>query len=98
MLTRKVWILLGLVLLWGRTAPAADNPGEWVVLFNGTDLSGWKVRHDKYTITKFVDADNKEIKGARKAKVDQKETVVDAKGKAIDGAKVSKVGGKEVPA
>src|SRR5262249_26054432 len=95
--TRRVWILVGVVFLWGGVAPAADNPGEWITLFNGTDLSGWKVRNDKYTVTRFVDADNKEVKSARKAKVDQKEVVVDAKGKAIEGAKVGKVGGKDTP-
>ena len=46
------------------------------------------------TVTKFVDGSGKEIKGARKAKLDQKETIVNAKGKPIEGAKVAKVDGK----
>src|SRR5262245_51056621 len=89
--------LMGVILVTAGVARAADDPGEWIKLFNGTDLSGWKVKHGKYTVTKFLGADGKEIAGARKGKVDQKETVVDAKNKPIDGAKVGKVNGKEVP-
>jgi hypothetical protein len=94
MFARSLW-LTGVILVGAGAAPAADDSGEWVVLFNGTDLGGWKVKNDKYTVTKFVDADGKEIKGARKGKVDQKEAVVDAKNKPIEGAKVGKVSGKE---
>src|SRR5262249_20993889 len=47
------------------------------------------------TVTKFLDADGKEIKGARKGKLDQKETVLDGRNKPIEGAKVARVGGKE---
>jgi len=95
MFARSLWVVVSVVVISGGAAPAADNPGDWVPLFNGTDLSGWKVRSDKYTVTKFLDAEGKEIKGARKAKVDQKETVIDAKNKPIEGAKVAKAGGKE---
>jgi Domain of Unknown Function (DUF1080) len=96
MFARSSW-LMGVILVTASAAPAADNPGEWITLFNGTDLSGWKVRNDKYTVTKFQDAEGKEIKGARKGKVEQKESVVDAKNKPIEGAKVGKVSGKETP-
>lgn len=45
-----------------------------------------------------MDADGKEIKGAKKGKLDQKDVVVDAKtNKAIEGAKVAKVDGKDTP-
>jgi hypothetical protein len=91
------WLpLLSLLALAGGAAPADDKPGEWALLFNGKDLTGWKLRHEKYTLTKFVDASGQEIKGAKKAKLDQTTTVVDAKGKPIEGAKVVKVENKEV--
>jgi hypothetical protein len=60
----------------------------WIVLFNGKDTSGWKLRADKVTVTKFLDSDGKEIAGAKRGKVDQKEVAQDAKGKAIAGAKI----------
>lgn len=68
----------------------------WIVLFNGTDLAGWKIKQDKYTVTKFVDDKGQVISGAKEAKLDQQTVVVDAKGKVIGGAKVAKVGDKEV--
>src|SRR5262249_59192259 len=74
---------------------AADEKG-WITLFNGKDLSGWKLRNDKYTVTKFVNEKGEVIAGAKEAKVDQTLAVVDAKGKVIEGAKVGKVDGKEV--
>src|SRR6266511_3606657 len=94
---RRLWLVIPVLFLTGSPAPAADDPNEWTALFNGTDLSGWKVRNDKYSVTKFLDADGKEIKGAKKGKLDQKVAVVDAKNKPIEGAKVGKVGGKETP-
>lgn len=97
MLVRRLLILAGVLALAGGGARAADGPDAWKALFNGTDLSGWKVRHDKYTVLKFVDEDGKEIKGARRTRVDQKETVVDDKNKPIEGAKVEKVDGKRTP-
>src|SRR5438445_102012 len=85
-LDRTLRIRAGVLALAGGGAHAADGPEGWETLFNGTDLTGWKVRHDKYTVMKFVDDAGKEIKGARRARVDQKETVVDAKNKPIEGA------------
>jgi hypothetical protein len=76
---------------------SADKDDGWLVLFNGKDLTGWKLKSDKYTVTKLVDADGKEIKGAKKGKLDQKDTVVDAKGKTIEGAKVAQIDGKDTP-
>jgi hypothetical protein len=73
-----------------------DKDDGWIVLFNGKDLNGWKLKSDKYTVTKFVDQVGAVIPGAKEAKLDQQTVVVDAKGKAIHGAKVEKVGGKDV--
>ncbi len=86
---------LALLLLVGPLFSAEKEEG-WIVLFNGKDLAGWKLKSDKYTVTKFVEADGKEIKGARKAKLDQKDTVVDAKNKPIEGAKIATIEKKNV--
>jgi len=96
MFAYRVAALLGLVVLAGGLSRADEKADGWIQLFNGKDLSGWKVRSDKYTMTQFVDAAGKEIKGARKGKLDQKETVVDAKNKPIEGAKIVKMDGKDV--
>ena len=45
MLTRSLWFVVAVLCLTGSAVPAADNPSEWIMLFNGTDLSGWKVKH-----------------------------------------------------
>ena len=92
----RISAALGLLFLAGPLFSAEKEEG-WIVLFNGKDLTGWKLKAEQYTLTKFVDVDGKEIKGAKKAKLDQKDTVVDAKGKAIEGAKVGKIDGKDVP-
>lgn len=97
--TRALIVLPALALL-ALAAPAtsADKDDGWIVLFNGKDLTGWKVRNDKYSVTKFLDADGKEVKNAKKGKVDQKEAVVEAKtNKAIEGAKIANVDGKDTP-
>lgn len=86
-----------LLLSLANPAAAGDKEEGWLDLFNGKDLSGWKLKSDSFTVTRFLDPAGKEIKGAKKAKIDQKESVVDAKGKPIDGAKVGKVGGKDLP-
>lgn len=98
MIVRKLGLPLvaALVVIGGLQSADTKDDG-WIVLFNGKDLGGWKLRNDKYSVTKFVDADGKEVKGAKKGKLDQKDVVVDAKGKAIDGAKVAKVDGKDTP-
>jgi hypothetical protein len=89
---------LAVVLLAG--APVLSDEGKddkgWITLFNGKDTSGWKLRDDKLTITKFVDADGKEVADAKKGKVDQKAVVQDAKGKPIEGAKIVDKDGKKV--
>jgi hypothetical protein len=37
-------LLLALAALWTpRPAPAGEKDGEWIKLFNGKDLSGWRV-------------------------------------------------------
>jgi hypothetical protein len=73
-----------------------DNGTPWEVLFNGKDTGGWKLRADKVTITKFVDAEGKVIASAKRAKLDQKEVARDAKNKDIPGAKVEIKDGKQV--
>lgn len=94
---KSLALLAGLALAVGLT-PAVSGQKEdgWVVLFNGTDLAGWKVKQDKYTVTKFIDDNGQVIPGAKETKLDQQTAVVDAKGKVIDGAKVAKIGDKEV--
>src|SRR6267154_204082 len=67
---------------------AQDGKEEWIVLFNGKDTPGWKLRGEKITVTKLFDADGNAIPDAKKAKFDQKEIARDAKGKVIAGAKV----------
>lgn len=78
--------LLAVVLLAGAAAGlrSADTDGAgWEKLFNGTDTTGWRLRAEKVTHTKFVDADGKTIAGARKVKG----KIVDKSGKEIAGAK-----------
>lgn len=77
-------------------AYSGDKTDGWISLFNGTNLDGWKLRSTEYTVTTIVDAAGKEIKGAKKAKVEQKEVIVDAKGKPIETAKVVKKDGKGI--
>src|SRR5262245_66400978 len=95
----KALIVLPALTLLVLAGPllSADKDDGWIVLFNGKDLTGWKLRSDKYSVTKLVGADGNVIAGAKKGKLDQKDTVVDAKGKAIEGAKVAKIDGKDTP-
>jgi hypothetical protein len=96
---RKRWLSLPVVLLVATAVGlhARDSKAEgWVVLFNGKDTTGWKLRAPKVTVLKFVDADGKPIKGAKKARVDQKEEARDAKNKPIAGAKVVTRNGEKV--
>jgi hypothetical protein len=76
-------------------APGQDKDG-WISLFNGKDTAGWKLKSDKYTVTKFVDDKGAVIAGAKEAKLDQTLTAVDAQGKPVPGAKVVNVDGKDV--
>jgi hypothetical protein len=81
---RLRWLLAG-VLLLGLVARsiAQETKDGWIVLFNGKDTSGWKLRQEKTTLTKFVDADGKLIPGAKK----KGKLIVDKKGEEIPGAK-----------
>jgi hypothetical protein len=79
-------LLIGAAIL-GQSFVKAQEDAGWIQLFNGKDTAGWKLRADKISVTKFLDADGNELKGAKKGKLDQKEVVVDAKGKKIKGAK-----------
>src|SRR5690349_2326263 len=72
----------------GGAAPAQDGKDDWIILFNGKDTSGWKLRQEKITITKYLDSAGNVIADAKKVKVDQKEVAQDAKGKEITGAKI----------
>src|SRR5262249_2850055 len=51
-------------------APAGGVSKGWFVLFNGKDTDGWKLRAEKVTVTRFLDADGKPIPEARKGKVE----------------------------
>jgi hypothetical protein len=89
MLLRRLLLPAVVLFLVGAGLRSEDAKDEgWITLFNGKDTTGWKLRNDKYTVTKFVDASGQEVPGAKKAKLDQKEVVVDAKGKEIADAKV----------
>ncbi len=67
---------------------AARKIGDaWVDLFNGKDTAGWKLRAEKISVIKFMDAEGKELAGVKKGKLEQKNIVVDAKGTEIKGAK-----------
>jgi hypothetical protein len=97
MRTLRLLPALALVLAGAYVLSAADTDDKgWVVLFNGKDTAGWKLRDDKLTITKFIDANGKEVADAKKGKVEQKAVVQDAKGKEIAGAKVVEKDGKKV--
>jgi hypothetical protein len=74
----------------------ADDVKDWKVLFNGKDTSGWKLRGEKTTVTKFVDADGKPLADAKKAKLDQKPAAVDASNKPIADAKIVEKDGKKI--
>jgi hypothetical protein len=73
-----------------------DKEKDWIVLFNGTDTKGWKLRAEKTTVTKFFDAEGKALPDAKMGMVDQKEVARDAKGKDIEGAKIETRDGKKV--
>jgi hypothetical protein len=68
-------------------AHAQDGKDDWIVLFNGKDTSGWKLRGEKITVTKFLDAEGNPIAGAKVAKVGGKDAIVSKTGEEIKGAK-----------
>ena len=69
----RVFFCVALVLAAGlNPLPAQEKgKGEWIDLFNGKDTAGWKLKSDKYTITKFVDDKGQVIPGAKETKLDQ---------------------------
>jgi hypothetical protein len=85
-----------LILTAAGLAGAGDDAKEWIKLFNDKDTTGWKLRSEKITVTKFVDADGQVIPGARKATLDQKEVARDAKNKDIPDAKIEVRNNKKV--
>src|SRR5262245_55855638 len=89
--------ILALVLgLIAARADAGDSKDGWIDIFSGKDTVGWKLRAEKITVTKFVDADGNVIEGAKKTKLDQKEMAQDAKGRIIPGAKIETKGTTKV--
>jgi hypothetical protein len=86
--------VLCVLLVAGGSAAGAEK--GWIPLFNDKDTTGWKLRAEKITVTRFFDAEGKLIPGAHKAKLDQKEVIRDAKSKDIPGARVEKKDGKKV--
>lgn len=86
-----VWrrMVLAVVLVVGAATglrSADKDTAGWVELFNGKDTTGWRLRDEKVTTTKYVDADGKVIPGARK----EKGKIVGKSGKEIPGAKAVK--------
>src|SRR3954453_11048649 len=94
---RKLFLSAGgcALILCSVSLLRGDEKDGWIDIFNGKDLSGWKLRDEKVTETQFVDAEGKTIPGARKVKVDQKDVVLDAKGKEVPGAKLEVKDGKK---
>jgi hypothetical protein len=81
--------LLAALLLFGLVGALSAQDGDgWTSLFNGKDTTGWKLRQDKTTVTRYLDAGGKVIEGATKVKLDQKELAQDAEGKEIAGARI----------
>jgi hypothetical protein len=66
---------------------AQDGKDDWIVLFNGKDTTGWKLREEKIKVTKFVDADGNAIAGAKSGKVGGKDAIVNKAGEEIKGAR-----------
>src|SRR4029077_2896204 len=63
-------VALSFILGGLQSAQSADDKG-WINLFNGKDLTGWKIRNEKYTVTKYVNEKGDVIPGAKEAKVEQ---------------------------
>ena len=89
-------VAAGLLFALTGAVPAQGGKDDWIVLFNGKDTTGWKLRSEKMTITKYVDGAGNVIADAKKVKVDQKEVTQDAKGKEIKGAKIVEQDKKKV--
>jgi len=81
-----------LLTVAGGASAAEDG---WIELFNGKDTTGWKLKNESYTVTKFVDEAGKDIPGAKKGKVDQKVVVANAKGILQNGARLVEKDGKK---
>jgi hypothetical protein len=74
-------------MLLALSAPAQGGKEDWIVLFNGKDTTGWKLRQEKTTVTKYVDGSGKVIADAKKGKVNGKEAIVNKAGEEIKDAK-----------
>jgi hypothetical protein len=81
----------------GLGAAHAQEEKGWIVLFNGKDTKGWRLREEKITVKKIVDAQGDVITGAKQGKIGQKEVALDAKGKEIPGARIEIKGSKRYP-
>ena len=42
-MTRPRLLIVALLLLLTSRAPAAEPAGEWITLFDGKNLNGWKI-------------------------------------------------------
>jgi hypothetical protein len=103
MLWRRGALVLLVALAAGGGPPSGAGEAKkgeakdgWIELFNGSSTAGWRLRQEKVTVTKYFDAEGKEIPGAKKVKLDQKEEIRDAKNKPLPGAKVEVKGKKKV--
>ena len=97
MLRKMIPGLTALLVLAGALPSQEKTADGWIGLFNGKDLTGWKLHWPNSSpLTKYVDEKGAVIPGAKEALLEQQTVVRDAKGKEIPGAKVAKVGGKDL--
>jgi hypothetical protein len=94
-MVRRCIGLAALLALLAAAGARSDDAG-WVVLFNGKDTTGWKLRAEKVVRLKIVDAQGKALSDARKVRIDQKEMAMDARGRFIPGARVEVEDGRKV--
>jgi hypothetical protein len=82
-------LLLGIVMFSALVGASIGQEGkdDWIVLFNGKDTAGWKLRGEKITVTKFLDAEGNPIAGAKIGKIGGKNAIVNKAGEEIKGAK-----------
>jgi hypothetical protein len=81
-------VVLAAIAVWAPAASAAENDEGWISLFNGKDLTGWKVTVDSYQVEKVVDAAGNPVRGARIVRIDGRQAVVGADKKEIKDVKV----------
>ncbi|HMF13987.1 MAG TPA: DUF1080 domain-containing protein [Gemmataceae bacterium] len=96
MMRHRSFAVLLLLAAASIVSPIHAGDDGWLSLFNGKDTAGWKLRADKITATKFVDAAGNEIPGAKIGMLDQKMEIRDVKNVVIPGARIVAKGDKKV--